>query len=114
MSRRDFSDTVIARIDKDRRSGAAKARDAAVTAHAYDVTQVQILAVAANDRVRHIEGILDACRDRLTAELDAAGASSIIAAKAQQAIIHGATARARAEQAFSTLKPSNDPYGDSQ
>lgn len=106
MSRRDPSIAIIARIDKDRRNGAAKARDAAVTANAYDATQVQILAVAQPDRVRHIEGILEACRDRLTAELDAAGASSIIAAKAQQAIIGGGNARARAEQLFA--RAAND------
>lgn len=101
MSRRDFSETVISRIDKDRRSGAQKARDAQVITDARMSTMVSIMKIPANDTVRHCEGVLDAVRDALTAALDHAGASSIIAAKAQQAIISGPNARARAEQLFS-------------
>ena len=41
--RRDFSDSVISKIDKDRRSGAAKARDARVTSDARMATAVSLL-----------------------------------------------------------------------
>ena len=98
--RRDFSDAVISKIDKDRRSGAAKARDARVTSDARMATAVSILKIPAVDKVRHCKGVLEAVREALTATLDHAGASSIIAAEAQQAIIAGPNARARAEQLF--------------
>ena len=74
-------------------------------AHARVATVVAIMAVPANDRVRHMEGMLDAIREQLTATLDPAGASSIIAAKAQQAIVGGVTARTRAEQLFTRSQP---------
>lgn len=98
--RQDFSDRVIARVDKDRRSAADKARDARVTSDARMATMVSIATIPEAQVVRHCEGVLDAVREALTARLDPAGASSIIAAKAQQAIICGTTARARAEQLF--------------
>lgn len=90
----------IQRIDSGKRRSEDRAREAQVLAHARVATVVAIMAVPANDRVRHMEGMLDAIREQLTASLDPAGASSIIAAKAQQAIVSGVTARARAEQLF--------------
>ncbi len=107
MSRRDFSERVIAEIDKDRRSGAAKARDAQVVAEARMATFAAVLRMPSDDRVRHCEGMLDGIREALTVSLDHAGASSIIAAKAYQPII-AMGAKARAEQAFSRLTVSND------
>lgn len=107
MSRRDFSESVIAQIDKDRRTGAAKARDAQVIAEARLGTFAAILRMPPSDRVRHCEGMLDGIREALTAELDHAGASSIIAAKAYQPII-AMGAKARAEQAFARLYVAND------
>ncbi len=100
MKRRDFSDAVISKIDKDRRSGATKARDARVTSDARMVTSVLLLKIPEPDKVRHCKGVLEAVREALTAALDHAGASSIIAAEAQQAILSGPNARARAEQLF--------------
>ncbi len=106
--RRDPADPIISRIDKDRRSGAEKARDAKVTLRGYLSTRAAIKAVAETDRVRHCEGALDAIRAALTEQTDAALASSIIASKAVQPII-AKGARARAEQAFSKLaNPAND------
>lgn len=107
MSRRDFSESVISRVDKDRRSGAQKARDALVTADAYRMTVAAILRLPADDRARHCEGALDAIRDQLTAIHDHAFASSTIAAKAYQPII-AMGAKARAEQAFDKLTGAND------
>lgn len=102
MSRRDFSERVISEIDKDRRSGATKARDAQVIADARLSTLAAILRLPADDRVRHCEGMLDGIREGLTIALDHAGASSIIAAKAYQPII-ALGVKARAEQAFAKL-----------
>jgi len=95
----------IQRIDSGKRRSEDRAREAQVLAHARVATVVAIMAVPANDRVRHMEGMLDAIREQLTASLDPAGASSIIAAKAQQAIVGGITARARAEQLFTRSRP---------
>lgn len=112
MSRRDFSDKVISEIDKDRRSGAQKARDRMVTQDAYLATTGSILRIPANDRARHCEGALDAIRDQLTALSDAAFASSTIAAKAYQPI-YSIGAKARAEQAFDKLTTAaNDGVSD--
>lgn len=109
MNRRDFSDAVISKIDKDRRTGAAKARDARITSDARMATAVSLAKIAEPDKVRHCKGVLEAVREALTATLDHAGASSIIAAEAQQAIIAGPNARARAEQLFTAANdaPTN-------
>lgn len=107
MSRRDFSERVISEIDKDRRSGAEKARDARVIADARLATFAAVLRMPADDRVRHCEGMLDGIREALTAHEDAALACSIIAAKAYQPII-AMGAKARAEQAFARLTVAND------
>lgn len=98
--RRDPSEPIIARIDRDRRSGAAKARDAAISVSAYQVVRDYLNALPANDIDRAADGILDATRDALTAHLDAAGASSAIAAKAYQPIT-APTAKERAGAVFS-------------
>ncbi|MGH6978839.1 MAG: hypothetical protein ACRED4_06075 [Brevundimonas sp.] len=98
--RRNPEAVAIQRIDGGKRREEDRARDARVVASARMSTAVMIMAVPANDRVRHMEGMLDAIRDQLTAALDPAGASSIIASKAQQAIVSGVTANARAEQLF--------------
>lgn len=98
--RQNPESVAIQRIDSGKRRSEDRAREAQVLAHARVTTVVAIMAVPANDRVRHMEGMLDAIREQLTVSLDPAGASSIIAAKAQQAIVTGVTARARAEQLF--------------
>lgn len=105
--RRDFSDRIIAQVDKDRRSGVRKAHDARVIADGRLATVAAILRLPAEDRVRHCEGMLDGIREVLTSHADAALASSIIAAKAVQPIL-AVTARARAEHAFARLSPAND------
>ena len=99
--RRSPETAAIIAIDKDRRSIAQKARDRAVVDAARTSTLVAIMAVPEPQRVQHMEGMLDTIRAQLTVCLDAAGASSIIAKRAEQAIISGPNARARAEQLFS-------------
>lgn len=106
MTRRDFSEAVIAQVDKDRRTKAQKARDAKVSLSAYLSTRAAIKAVSETDRVRHCEGALDAIRAALTEHSDAALASSIIASKAVQPIV-AKGARARADQAFARLSTPN-------
>lgn len=98
--RRSPEAVAIQRVDSGKRRDEDRQRDARIVASARMSTAVMIMAVPANDRVRHMEGMLDAIREHLTASLDPAGASSIIASKAQQAIVTGVTARARAEQLF--------------
>ena len=98
--RRSPETAAIIAVDRDRRSAAQRARDRAVVDAARTSTLITIMAVPEPQRVLFMEGVLDTVRAQLTVCLDAAGASSIIAKRAQQAIITGPNARARAEQLF--------------
>ena len=100
MSRRDFSDRVICQIDKDRRTDAQRRDDCRVTAEGRMTIANIILRQPANKRLSFMDGILHGVRDQMTVVLDAAGASSRIAAAAQQSIITGPNAKARADQVF--------------
>jgi hypothetical protein len=105
VSRRDFSERVICRIDRDRRSDADKAQEARVTAEGRLATVAMILRLPDHQRLPFMDGILHGVRDQMTVCLDSAGASSRMAAAAQQAIIAGPNARARAEQVFAAHGP---------
>ena len=93
--RRDFSETVIAKIDKTKKTEAQKAREAKVRADAYAATQRRLLAIPADLRDPHVDGELDAIRDLATAWNGPASASSQIAKRAEQAIVIGPNRRER-------------------
>lgn len=109
MSRRDFSESVIARVDKDRRTDSARLEDCRVTAEGRMAVVAMILKQPAHRRVSYMDGVLHGVRDQMTVSLDAAGASSRIAASAQQAIITGPNARARAVQLFTQHEGPDAP-----
>jgi hypothetical protein len=84
MTRRTFADSVISKVDKDRRSGAQKAHDENVRLSAYQVATRLLAQVGQPDRHRYRDGMLDAIRDNATADVGCVSASSQIAAKAEQ------------------------------
>lgn len=98
--RRSPETAAIIAIDKDRRSTAQKARDRKLRGQAYDAAQKRLQSLPEEELERHCDGELDAIRDVLTARIGAASASSALAARAEQAIISGSNARARADQLF--------------
>ena len=111
--RRDFSDHVATKIDKDRRTAAQKARDAKVTSDAKTDTMNAVLQMPPEDRVRYSEGVLDGLRAALTVHEDAALACSIIASKAHQPIAELGS-KGRAEQAFAKLTRADNDRGESE
>ena len=107
--RSDFSDRILTRIDKDRRTAAQKARDAKVTADAKTGAAKAIAGVGEADIVLHCEGVLEAVKEALCAHLDPEGAASTFGRFAQVAIYTGPIRKAAAEQAFSALtRAAND------
>jgi hypothetical protein len=114
MTKRDFSERVISQIDKDRRTTAQKSRDKQTRDDAYCAARSLLLSATDQGFELVGNGILDAVRDVWTARKDAAGASSAIASRAQQAILIGGTRRSAADQAFAKLykAPANDVGGE--
>ncbi|KQS55923.1 hypothetical protein ASG17_07685 [Brevundimonas sp. Leaf363] len=107
-ARRDFSDHVAARIDRDRQTAAQRARDEAVRRAAFERMRDHLLGAPDACLQLECEGALDAIKDVFTARRDGPGASSMIAARAYQPLISGPNARARAEQLFDRASAAND------
>jgi hypothetical protein len=109
--RRDFSDHVVTKIDKDRRTAAQKARDAKVTSDAKTAAMRAIAGIGEADIVLHCEGVLEAVKDALCAHLDKEGAASTFGRFAQVAIYTGPIRKAAAEQAFAKLTRADNDRG---
>ncbi len=105
-------DVVDDKIDRDRTRARSKERAGYIEAAAYHAAQARLCRVEKADLEPHAKGELRALRDILTAHTDAAGASSLIASMAEQAIIRGPVARAEAARLFSRLSANNDKTGD--
>jgi hypothetical protein len=100
-------DVVDGKIDRDRARARSKERAGYIEAAAYHAAQARLCRVERADLEPHAKGELRALRDVLTAHTDAAGASSLIASMAEQAIIRGPVARAEAERVFATVGGSD-------
>jgi len=109
--RRDFSETVIAKIDKTKKTEAQKAREAKITADAKLAAQRAIAQAGTDDVVLHCEGVLLAVKDALCANLDPEGAASTFGRFAKVSIYTGPIRRAAAEQAFAKLTQADNDRG---
>ena len=99
-------DVVDGKIDRDRERARSAEQAKHIEAAAYHASQARLHRVEGANLEPHAKGELRALRDVLTAHTDAAGASSLIASMAEQAIIRGPVARAEAERVFA--KVAND------
>lgn len=105
-------DVVDGKIDRDRARAQTKERAGYIEAAAYHAAQARLHRVEKADLEHHARGELRALRDVLTAHMDAAGASSLIASMAEQAIVRGPVAKAEADRVFSRLPSNDDKTGD--
>lgn len=102
MTRRTpaFEAQCIGRIDRDRSRARSAEQAKHIEAAAYHATQARLCRIEKRDLEAHAKGELRGLRDILTAHSDAAGASSLIASMAQQAIYAPSVARSEAERVF--------------
>lgn len=88
------------RIDRDRSRARSQEQAKHIEAAAYHATQARLCRIEKRALEPHAKGELRALRDILTAHSDAAGASSLIASMAHQAIYAPSVARSEAERVF--------------
>ncbi|MFN3354347.1 MAG: hypothetical protein ACK4Z5_12120 [Brevundimonas sp.] len=108
MSRRapKAFDLVTGRIDRDRTRARSQEQAKHIEAASYHAAQARLCRIEKVDLEAHVRGELRAIRDIYTAHTDAAGASSLIASMAVQAIVRAPVAMAEAERVFA--KAAND------
>ncbi|MFC0633272.1 hypothetical protein [Brevundimonas balnearis] len=94
------------RIDRDRSRARSQEQAKHIEAASYHAAQARLRRIEKVDLEAHVRGELRAIRDIYTAHTDAAGASSLIASMAVQAIVRAPVARAEAERVFA--KAAND------